>query len=282
LEEFFVFCKKLPFTIERITLAYPFGQVQALRFGRGPRLLIGIHGFADRSTAFLQLEPALGELYTIYCIDLPFHGETVWSKRRFTREHLAGILLDIAAQTGHDRFSVMGHSMGGRILLSLLPLIGDRLDQMLLFAPAGLQKRLLFARLLTPLWLRRWARRIMLNWDRLPGWFYRLKRWRIIPRYAAGLAELHFSSLPRRQRLLNTWVSLYDFPIRPMVNGRYLRRYQVNTWIYLGEHDRAIPPAEGQSFVACFPEVHLRIINENHFLMTETLCEALRQDFPAD
>ncbi|MEZ4985266.1 MAG: hypothetical protein R2795_09555 [Saprospiraceae bacterium] len=60
------------------------GEVAAHVWGRGPALLIALHGFALPADEFATWVPLLGNRYTICAPDLPFHGQTVWRKPFFT------------------------------------------------------------------------------------------------------------------------------------------------------------------------------------------------------
>jgi pimeloyl-ACP methyl ester carboxylesterase len=258
----------------------PFKQsvVSGVRFGNGPKLMIGVHGFADRATAFLPLSNALKDRYTVFCLDLPFHGETKWRGSDFGRSDLVQLIEHILSQTGHERFSLMGHSMGGRIALNLVPVFRDRIEGLYLFASAGLRSHLLLQRDWLPLMFRRWMRWRLIRLKKPPFWFYWLKSLRLMPRYAAGLLEVHFTTLRRRKRLLNTWVSMFGFEINPNRHARLIRRCRIPTYVYMGEQDTAVPVSDGEVFVQQVPGAKLRILPEGHNLITGTLCRALRAD----
>lgn len=262
----------------RFEIQYQRSVVSGIRFGHGPRLMIGFHGFADRASAFQPLVSALKEHYTVYCFDLPFHGETQWRGGQFSRRDLAGLVEKVLAETGHESFSLMGHSMGGRIALNLVPLFRGKIEGLFLFASAGLRVHLALRRDWMPLALRRWGRRRLIRLTSPPIWFYWLKYLRIIPRYAAGLLEVHFTTHNRRRRLLNTWVSMYDFEINPERHQRHIRRYNIPTYIYMGAEDQAIPVSDGESFARGMPEAHLRVLPEKHNILTIVLCKALKED----
>jgi pimeloyl-ACP methyl ester carboxylesterase len=262
----------------RIEIPFRRSTVSAIRFGNGPKLMIGLHGFADRATAFLPLSGALKERYTVYCLDLPFHGETRWRGSDFGKADLIGLIEHLLAETGHQRFSLMGHSMGGRIALNLVPVFRDRIEGLYLFASAGLHSHLLLRRDWMPVVFRRWMRWRLIRLKKPPFWFYWLKYLRLMPRYAAGLLEVHFTTHHRRRRLLNTWVSMYDFEINPHRHRRLIHRYGIPTYVYMGEQDQAIPVSDGETFVQQLPGACLRILPEGHNLITGVLCRALRAD----
>lgn len=237
--------------------------------GSGKRLLIGLHGFASYAKAFEPLEEVMCKHFTVVCFDLPFHGETVWAKTRFTSEDMATLIKQVLAMTGFERFSLMGHSMGGRIALNLLELFAEQIDEMFLFAPAGLRGAWFYRRELMPPIARKWGRRYLVGLQKPPSLFYALKRIGILPRYAANLLEANFNNPQRRTRMLNTWVSLYDFDIQPRRHGRLIEKHQIRVHIFMGEFDKAIPVSDGVDFVARYPSVDLCILPVGHNIITE-------------
>jgi len=78
--------------MESIYIDHPKGKVHALRFGKGPGLLIALHGFGDRARMFAVLAEALSAEYTTIAIDLPFHGQTEWREKTFTKADLLEIV----------------------------------------------------------------------------------------------------------------------------------------------------------------------------------------------
>ncbi|MBL7798722.1 MAG: hypothetical protein JNJ90_19650, partial [Saprospiraceae bacterium] len=70
-------------------------NIHCLRFGEGPQLLVALHGFGDRARLFAILEEALSERYTVVAIDLPFHGQTEWPNRTFSKADLLAVVRQI-------------------------------------------------------------------------------------------------------------------------------------------------------------------------------------------
>lgn len=86
--------------------------------GSGPPLLL-LHGFTGSSATWEMLGRRLQSDYTVYCIDLLGHGQTVaapYQRMRLTEQ--VKDLQDLLA-TRDETWSVLGYSMGGRIALML-------------------------------------------------------------------------------------------------------------------------------------------------------------------
>lgn len=246
--------------------------------GSVDRLMICIHGFSGRASDFDALLPVLTQHFTVVSFDLPFHGKTQWPRAEFTPADIADIIDRLTAETGFERFCFMGHSMGGRIIFNILEQFAPCLDGLYLFAPAGLYASMVFKRGLVPMTIRKLGRKQMLRWKTVPKWFQRLKETGIIPKYGAGLVEIHFSADHRRERMLNIWVSMHHFRIQPDRHKEILKRYHIPVFLYMGERDKAIPLWHATKFCNDFPLATLHVMHEGHFVMTAEAATLLDED----
>jgi pimeloyl-ACP methyl ester carboxylesterase len=109
-------------------------------FGKGDKVLFCLHGYGENGASFSFLENYLGNDYTLYAIDFPFHGATEWKEK--TPLH-AKELLDIFNRINEKQtkiFSVLAYSMGGRIALHLLQAAPEKMQRVILIAPDGLRE----------------------------------------------------------------------------------------------------------------------------------------------
>ncbi len=108
------------------------------KYGSGDKVLFCLHGYGEDGTSFSFLEKHLGELYTLYAIDFPYHGATEWNENESLSEKDFINILDLMNTKQNDSFSVLAYSMGGRIALHLLQHIPQKIKQVILIAPDGL------------------------------------------------------------------------------------------------------------------------------------------------
>ncbi|MGO9900632.1 MAG: alpha/beta fold hydrolase [Solirubrobacteraceae bacterium] len=117
-------------------LRLPDGRVLCARRcpGTGERTLVALHGLLDSSEGF----SCLGERLTCpqVAFDLPGFGCSDLS----TPGSIAGYASDVAdglRLLGVERFTLVGHSLGGAVATALAELLPDRIDALVLLAPAG-------------------------------------------------------------------------------------------------------------------------------------------------
>lgn len=244
-------------------------------FGQGDKVLIAFHGFADDGSIFRCLDASLGQHYRVYAFDAPFHGQTDWSSDRYRPEDWVEIVQSLLKQEGIDRFGFLAHSMGGRFVQALLPHFVKQLDELLLLAPAGLRNEIIYNKALLNVPIRQFLKWTLLQ----PFWFLSLlrfvRRMGWIHQSFYQFIELHFSSQRRINRLFDTWISLYYFPIQPSDFQQLIRDHALQLRFIYGENDRITPIKDALRFAENVPDAQVFEVPGNHFLLRASLNEPL-------
>lgn len=252
-------------------LKHPNGKVAYLKFGEGEQLLICLHGFSDKGSLFEVLAPSLSQKYTVYAIDFPFHGLTEWHKNHFDKHDVLSIFQLILDQENKQRLSLMGYSMGGRITQVILPKIIQKVDELYLIAPDGIQTKWLFSINQMPLLVRKILKKALNNPER----FFKLLKWlyqqKIITKFLHNFTFHHLKTTERRDRLFNIWTSIYHLKTYPRRLKKLLRKSQLPTQLYFGSRDEIIPKKGGEWLANGLDNVTLNIIEEGHLLVDEKL-----------
>ncbi|MFF3916208.1 alpha/beta fold hydrolase [Streptomyces sp. NPDC001852] len=104
--------------------------------GDGAHKVFAVHGwFADRS-AYAAVLPDLDRTSFGYAlVDLRGYGEARDAAGAYTTAEAAGDLVELADRLGWERFSVIGHSMGGAVAQRLAAAVPDRLRRMVGVSP---------------------------------------------------------------------------------------------------------------------------------------------------
>jgi pimeloyl-ACP methyl ester carboxylesterase len=96
--------------------------------GSGPVLLL-IHGITSSADAWREVVPALAEHYTGRRPDLLGHGGSAKPRGTTRSGAYASGLRDLLAALGHERATVVGHSMGGGIAMQLAYQFPERVER---------------------------------------------------------------------------------------------------------------------------------------------------------
>lgn len=113
--------------------------------GEGPPLLL-LHGFDSCHLEFRRLAPLLATGHRLYIPDLFGFGFTPRPQRgdyspNGVLRHLEALLAEIAAREGPRPLGLIGASMGGAVAVELARRQPQRIERLLLLAPAGLSGR---------------------------------------------------------------------------------------------------------------------------------------------
>jgi pimeloyl-ACP methyl ester carboxylesterase len=244
----------------------PWGQVGYRKMGRGSRLLIAFHGFGSDSRVFECLEPHLHDSCTVYALDLPFHGHTEWQAASYRPKQLLFIIEAVLALAGKPRFEAVGHSLGGRLWLCLLPKVAAKLDALYLLAPDGLHTRSMGLAEWPPLLLRR----LLGHLANQPGYLLQmLRQFGLIDNFSGRYLQHHLEDAARRQRLLHTWYALYRFYLTPKKARQHLAFNKVPTLALLGKNDKLVSKIELQNTLQGLENVLIQEVNANH----QSICQ---------
>jgi pimeloyl-ACP methyl ester carboxylesterase len=106
--------------------------------GSGPCILL-LHGYGDSCQGWRRVIPALATDHRVIAIDLPGFGR---SRRPRSSggliDHYSVFFSELAATMGVEHATVVGHSLGGAVALTLALEQPNAIDRLALIAPAGL------------------------------------------------------------------------------------------------------------------------------------------------
>ncbi|WP_129305924.1 alpha/beta hydrolase [Streptomyces sp. L2] len=240
--------------------------------GDGAHKVFAVHGwFADRS-AYAAVLPDLDRAaFTYALVDLRGYGEARDAAGSFTTTEAARDLVELADRLGWERFSVLGHSMGGSVAQRLLSVAPHRLRRIVGVSPvpaSGLPLSGEQGALFTDAAHKAENRRAIIDFTtggRRP---------------AAWLDRMVARSLARSDaKAFRTWLDSWageDF--RADVEG-----CEVPALAVAGELDPALSPAVlRQTWLAWYPRAGLTALpSAGHYAMDETPLELIRvvEDF---
>ena len=101
---------------------------------RGQKCVVLLHGYLESMIVWDEFVPLLTPHLRVVTLDLPGHGISVINGEVHTMEYLAECVGETMAALGIERYSVVGHSMGGYVALAMLDKYSDRLDSVTLLS----------------------------------------------------------------------------------------------------------------------------------------------------
>ncbi|MGE5697035.1 MAG: alpha/beta fold hydrolase [Candidatus Sericytochromatia bacterium] len=113
------------------------GYRRAFRMaGSGPALLL-IHGVGDDSTTWGPVHARLAQRFTVIAPDLLGHGESDKPRADYSLAAFANGMRDLLAILGHNRVTVVGHSLGGGIAMQMAYQYPHLIERIVLVGSGG-------------------------------------------------------------------------------------------------------------------------------------------------
>src|SRR5436853_2875656 len=219
--------------------------------GWGPVVVL-IHGITGSSVTWEEVIEPLAEKYTVIAPDLIGHGDSAKPRGDYSLGGYASGIRDLLQAIGHERVTVVGHSLGGGIAMQLAYQFPERCERLVLVSSGGLGREVSFLLRAATLPGSEWvipvlaSRRVLGAGNWLGGALGRvgLRPRTDLEELWRGLTSLHDAGA--RQAFVYTLRSIVDAGgQRVSARDRLYLAKELPTLILWGESDRIIPAHHG-------------------------------------
>jgi pimeloyl-ACP methyl ester carboxylesterase len=111
--------------------------------GSGPVVVL-VHGIASSSETWGRVMPRLADRATVVAPDLLGHGGSTRRTGDYSLGALAAGIRDLMIALGHERATLIGHSLGGGVALQFAYQFPELCERLVLVASGGLGKEVAF------------------------------------------------------------------------------------------------------------------------------------------
>jgi pimeloyl-ACP methyl ester carboxylesterase len=105
--------------------------------GQGPVILL-IHGIAGTAATWTAVQERLAERFTTIAPDMPGHGVSDKPAGDYSLGNLASTLRDLLVALGHERATLVGHSLGGGVAMQFSYQFPAQTERLILVSSGGL------------------------------------------------------------------------------------------------------------------------------------------------
>jgi pimeloyl-ACP methyl ester carboxylesterase len=217
-------------------------------------------------------------------IDFPFHGKTTWNEGlSFTPDHLHEIiqLIRSESQIKSESIYLLGFSMGGRVALSLLQCIPDKIKKLVLIAPDGLKINFWY-RLATQ---NKEGNKLFLHIIQKPGFIFNILKvangLNLVNASIYKFISFHIHDKQVRDDLYKRWTTMRGF--RPDIQKikSIIEENKIPVRMLYGDHDRIIKFERAEKLIKGIEAYcELKVIPAGHQLLnhqnTDTIIELLK------
>jgi pimeloyl-ACP methyl ester carboxylesterase len=252
--------------------------IHAIKFGNGKKLLLCFHGFGEDASKFLLLESSLSSRYTVIALDLPFHGETKWERGDlFKKQDLKHLIEEVLRRENYQRFSLMGYSLGGKLVMAAIHSFALQIDEVILAAPDGVVNNSWYNLAVYPGWGQKLFHRFVEN----PHFVFSIARIlgsiRLLDERLIKFLQVQTDSQEKRQKIYDVWLTIKDFERELSLTKKLITAHHIRSFIFIGKYDRVITTRIGSKFSHGLSNCSYIILEKGHNLITESLNEPLRQ-----
>jgi len=240
--------------------------------GDGP-LLVLLHGIAGTADTWAPVATGLAASHTVLAPDLLGHGSSAKPRGDYSLGAYASGVRDLITALGHERATVVGHSLGGGIAMQFAYQFPERVERLVLISSGGLGREVhpilrastlpgseIVLALLGRRWLRTTGGAVGATLGRLG-----LRAGEDLAGVAAGIASL--GDADARGAFVHTARAAIDpGGQRVSATDRLYLAAHLPTLIVWGERDPIIPAAHGEAAHAAIPGSRLEIFaGAGHF-----------------
>lgn len=266
-----------PYPVQKIQIASG-PEIAYIDIGEGSHTLLFVHGFASHLAIWEKNLEVLKKYYRCLALDLPGHGLSSPRDYPYTISFYSETLSQFIEAIAPESLTVIGHSMGGQISSHLAIHHPERLQSLVLVAPAGFE---VFSTT-EKAFLKQFTSSGILGSSQYWKWVLNLKN------YFHDLSEKEYEKLNEFNR---TFYSIQNNPLLPLilsrsVNGMVsepvfddLGKISCPCLVLFGQQDQLIPnrflhqistQALAEKGVARIPEGQLKMYEKSgHFLQYE-------------
>ncbi len=108
--------------------------------GEGEQTIIFIHGLGSYIPAWNRIIPELSKSYRCIAIDLPGYGKSSKAPHSGLMTYYADVVNELVDTLNIKDFNIAGHSMGGQIAIVYGLSWPEKVNNLILFAPAGFER----------------------------------------------------------------------------------------------------------------------------------------------
>ena len=240
-------------------------RVRYLMAGTGPPVVL-IHGITSSADTWAAAMRGLSRAHTVIAPDLLGHGASAKPRGDYSLGAYASGVRDLLAALGHDRVTIVGHSLGGGVALQFAYQFPERTERLVLVSSGGLGREVNLllraaalpgAELVLPFLVPSWLERAVSG----AGWVG--GRLGLHARPDLGEVVRGFLSLndgEARAAFLHTLRAVID-PGGQRVSGhdRLYLAGSLPTLIVWGERDPIIPAVHGRAAHEAMPGSRLEL-----------------------
>jgi pimeloyl-ACP methyl ester carboxylesterase len=260
--------------IQESFIHYRRNLVHYVKAGNGNHPLLVFHGFGQDHTLYVPLLKSLSKKYTLYIIDLFFHGKSEWNEgeKPLHKSEWNNILQVLFQEQHISSFSILAYSLGGKFALATVEGFPKQIREIFLLAPDGIKTSFWYSLATYPKVLRSFFKSMIFRHDRFLMITNRLNNMNLVDKGLLRFADFQMNTEAKRKRVYYSWVVFrhltFDLKnIAALINDNNIRLTMI-----VGKYDKVIRPENMQRLLKHVRDYKIEILESGHTgLIAESL-----------
>ena len=237
-----------------------------VKAGNGKQPLLVFHGFGQDHTLYVPLVRSLSPRYTLYIIDLFFHGKSEWNEgeqplEKSTWGNIVDVLLN---EQGIDSFSIMAYSLGGKFALATLEAFPDRIRDLSLIAPDGIKTSFWYSMATYPKILRRFFKSMIFHHERFLWIANKLNKSNLVDKGLIRFADYQMNTEAKRKRVYYSWVVFRHLTFDLRKIAKLINENDIRLTMIVGKYDKVIKPENMKLLLRHVRRHRLEVLASGH------------------
>lgn len=240
------------------------------KYGNKKRSILILPGWGDTKNTFYYIVKFLSNFFTIYIIDLPGFGQSSFPNKNLTIYDYADLINNFIDHLSITNPILIGHSFGGRIIITLCGHYKLNIDKIILMDSAGIKPKKSLYRILKTYFYK--------FLKKLKFLFPKRKRKKYLNKLIHIFGSTDYKNLNENMR--KTFINIVNEDL-----SYYLKNIKSETLLIWGKEDKDTPLKDGRKMHKFIKNSALIQLKGDHFcylkninLVNNILYEFLKDD----
>lgn len=237
-----------------------------VKAGNGKEPLLVFHGFGQDHTLYVPLLKSLSPRYTLYIIDLFFHGKSEWNEgeRPLEKTTWASIVDVLLQDQRIDRFSILAYSLGGKFALATVEAFPTRIQEIFLLAPDGIKTSFWYSMATYPKIFRSIFKSMIFRHERFLWIAGKLNQSNLVDKGLIRFADYQMNSEAKRKRVYYSWVVFRRMSFDLKKVARLVNDNNIRLTMIVGKYDKVIRPENMSRLLKHVRNYKLEVLESGH------------------
>jgi len=237
-----------------------------VKAGNGKQPLLVFHGFGQDHTLYAPLVKSLSPRYTLYIVDLFFHGKSEWNEgEQPLQKSTWKKILEILFREHHvASFSILAYSLGGKFALATLEAFPTQVRKIFLLAPDGIKTSFWYSLATYPRAFRSLFKSMIFRHERFLWIANRLNESNLVDKGLIRFADYQMNTEAKRTRVYYSWVVFRYLTFDLKKIGALINENNIRLTMIVGKYDKVIRPENMQQLLKHVHDYKLEVLESGH------------------